>query len=341
MSVSVIYHGGCADGMGAAFAAWYHFQLFKPKGSFIHTSFYPGFYGKPIPEEAYDADKIYFVDYSLPREEMIALMSKHDITVIDHHDSAQKNLEGLDNCIFDMKQSGAMLTWKYFAEQRNDTWIPDLFRYIQDRDLWKNELPNTVEINNVIFMMPTDATGTPDKIHSVFCRWSNLMNDLDMPGQFRAAIIAQGEILEQSNRRYIDNIKKLAQKGLIRLHTGEEYELPIVNAHYTNISTILNELSEESESGLAMSYYIDEQDMYKYSIRGKTGNQINLGQLVGKIAGEWKLLSSGGHPNAAGFVARGPVHTVKHDQATKIEFESIKDKIMKTFQLYAAIQGKR
>ena len=90
-----------------------------------------------------------------------------------------------------------------------------------------------------------------------------------------------------------------------------------------------------------MSYYIDEQDMYKYSIRGKTGNQINLGQLVGKIAGEWKLLSSGGHPNAAGFVARGPVHTVKHDQATKIEFESIKDKIMKTFQLYAAIQGKR
>ena len=39
---------------------------------------------------------------------------------------------GLRGVLFDMNRSGAMISWEYFHLERP---IPDLFRYIQDRDL--------------------------------------------------------------------------------------------------------------------------------------------------------------------------------------------------------------
>ena len=66
----------------------------------------------------------------------------NSLLIIDHHITAQNDLIEIpnENKIFDMNHSGAYLTWKYMFSDDN---IPMLIRYIEDRDLWKHEVPDS------------------------------------------------------------------------------------------------------------------------------------------------------------------------------------------------------
>jgi uncharacterized protein len=63
--------------------------------------------------------------------------------VLDHHKTAMNDLSGLTYALFDMSKSGAVLAWEHFFPGEE---VPELFRYLQDRDLWKKELPLTEEV---------------------------------------------------------------------------------------------------------------------------------------------------------------------------------------------------
>ena len=96
----VLYHAGCHDGFGAAWAAH---QKFGDSAEYTAVQ-----YGQDPPNiEA--GSEVYIVDFSYPRPILEALNKKMSkLVVLDHHDTARKELEGLDYATFDMDKSGAV-----------------------------------------------------------------------------------------------------------------------------------------------------------------------------------------------------------------------------------------
>src|SRR4051812_24188799 len=106
MNTAVLYHGGCADGFGAAYAAWKKFGA--------DAAYTAAHYGAHLPDlENYN--HIYVLDFSYPRDVLEAWRQDGKaVQVIDHHRTAQEALAGLDYAIFDMDKSGAVLAWEFF-----------------------------------------------------------------------------------------------------------------------------------------------------------------------------------------------------------------------------------
>ena len=161
MHISILYHHNCPDGLAAAFACW---QRFKDSAQYL-----PVMYGQPCPEIPAD-HQVYIVDFSYDAETLVRLHHHHvahggDVTVIDHHASAQRDLISLSRTkrpgltiLFNMQESGATLTWKYL---RMGGWAPQydpeqdgleysmpiFFKYVRDRDLWRWALPDSKAIS--------------------------------------------------------------------------------------------------------------------------------------------------------------------------------------------------
>src|SRR5207237_3014797 len=56
--------------------------------------------------------------------------------------TAEADLRDLPVAHFDMERSGAVITWEHLHQSPP----PELLRYIQDRDLWRWELPHAREV---------------------------------------------------------------------------------------------------------------------------------------------------------------------------------------------------
>ena len=150
MKPLIIYHADCLDGAAAALAAWLKFG--------DEAEYRPASYGDPAPtDDEVRGRDVYVLDFSYPRAELVrmnaAQMSIDKLVIVDHHKTAQADLAGLDTgqaglrCIFDMSRSGAALAWRYFKPDSLTSALPELFAYVQDRDLWRWELPHSKEVS--------------------------------------------------------------------------------------------------------------------------------------------------------------------------------------------------
>jgi len=120
----VIYHHPCMDGMGAAFAAEY--------GCYQELTYWKASYGGDPPWDLITDKYVLLVDFSYKRDVLLEMKQKAKrLIILDHHKSAEVDLEGIEGAFFDMNQSGATMAWRYF----HDTPIPLFLRYIQDHDL--------------------------------------------------------------------------------------------------------------------------------------------------------------------------------------------------------------
>jgi len=157
MNNIILYHANCPDGFAAAFAAWLKFG--------DTAQYIPVQYGHPVPDwdnfpEVMPAT-VYILDFSYPRDVLESLAARPDVDrviVLDHHKTAAAQLAGL--CLvrydrdrtdqpklqveFDMDKSGAVLAWEYFHQDRP---VPEMFLYIQDRDLWRWEICGSRSVN--------------------------------------------------------------------------------------------------------------------------------------------------------------------------------------------------
>ena len=143
--IYTLYHNNCPDGFGSALAAYLKFG---------DKSEYIGVKHQQDPPEMEPGSEVYILDFSYPRQVMEALLEHHvKVITLDHHKTAQEALLGLRGALFDMNRSGAMISWEYFHPERS---IPDLFRYIQDRDLWQWKLEGTGEIAAGLQLLPQE-----------------------------------------------------------------------------------------------------------------------------------------------------------------------------------------
>lgn len=273
----VIYHGHCDDGFGAAYAVW------KALGG--NADYFAGTYGDDPPECA-DRD-ILLVDFSYKRTALEELAKDAlTVTIIDHHKTAEEDLRGFVGsdmhadahefaaaCAFhgvlpiraefDMHRSGAMMTWEHFHGRGT---APDLIRYIQDRDLWRKQLPNVDEFTIALRSYPQD-----------FAVWDTLA----VP-----QLITEGRTILRYYRQKIDETKRHQFLGTIGGFT-----VPVCNAPYFMASEIAGELAEGER--FAACWY-EDGTWRNFSLRSRGAEAIDVSEIA-------KLYGGGGHKNAAGF----------------------------------------
>ncbi len=102
----VLYHAHCADGFGAAWAAW---KRFGAEARYLAVQ-----HGAPAPSLP-EGSEVYILDFAYTRAETETIRRRAaSLRVIDHHRTAEEELRGLDYATFDNRKSGAVLSWEFF-----------------------------------------------------------------------------------------------------------------------------------------------------------------------------------------------------------------------------------
>lgn len=254
----VLYHARCQDGFGAAWAAW---KWFGDMARYI-----PIIHGEPFPELPTNAD-VLMVDVAYPRDRHLQLKSLvRSVTVVDHHVSAMKNLGDLPDTHFDMNHSGAVLTWKFLQP---NVPVPELLKYVEDRDLWRFKLPYSRAIYAAL-----------SSHEETFPYWDFLSN-------WRMEDLArEGDVLLRLIGKKVDEAcKSFFWKELAG------HRVPVVNAtcFTSEVGERLNQLHPDAPFA---AFYYDKEKIRCWGLRSQ--GKIDVSVIANGLGG-------GGHPNAAGF----------------------------------------
>jgi len=288
--VFVLYHANCRDGFAAAWAAW---KRFGDEATYIACG-----YGQELPEMP-DWSSVYIVDFSFPREVLLTLEKRmNKVTVLDHHETAMKDLEGLPQlydiahdsdlvlCVtFDMDKSGATLAWEYF---HHDKPLPTLIKHIEDRDLWRFNFPETEAFCAYMNTLEKD-----------FKVWDDVAERVEHVFGF-THICTMG-----------DSVLSFIKKEVERMCKGckvvdfERFDL-VVNATAFFSEVGHQALEAEPLADFSVSYGDNfKAGMTIFSLRSRTGSDIH----VGEIASQW---GGGGHKHAASFKLPSDHDDLKH-----------------------------
>lgn len=318
MKPLVIYHASCADGFGAAFAAWLKLG--------DDAEYVPMQYGKEtdqfftLEDGTFDSDlnilnrEIFILDFSFPRWVMDGLFSNAKRVVwLDHHKTAFEmwcgEVYGNDNrehwfdphygwnnqhhIHLNNYKSGAMLAWEYFHP---GTEVPMLIKHIDDRDRWVFALEGTKELHAALWTAPWN-----------FLQWKELMWS-DLSPMYNA-----GKAILRAHNQNVQSVVKGAARNcsIVPAVIGsvESYKSPWVwwndpehgdtcgaNGLAANCpphlqSDVGHELANQSGT-FGLLWSIDKDGQCKCSLRSNGGYDVSA------IA---KAFGGGGHRNAAGF----------------------------------------
>lgn len=259
----VLYHASCPDGFGAALAAWTRYR--------DDAKYIPVQYGEPLPEIE-DGSEVYIVDFSYDRETLLSLKSRVEtLVVLDHHKTARDALAGLDFATFDMDKSGAVLAWQYFHP---GCATPSLFLLLQDRDLWKWELPNSRACSAYFSVIPRD-----------FNAWNILLSEsMDCR---HGHWVDKGEAILAAQAIQASSLCDHAITANVR-----GYSVPSVNSPLLQ-SEIGEELCKRFPDApfAAVFFHLGGKEVV-WSLRSRNGFDVSA------VA---KSMGGGGHPAAAGF----------------------------------------
>ena len=134
-----MFHGrSCPDGFAAALAAWRYYGGQAELVGLDHGDTQSVDDLPPLAGRA-----VYILDFSFSEDILRAIEERAErLVLLDHHKSAAEKLTGFAcRCgvvHFDMDKSGARLAWEFFHPEET---LPDLVRYVEDRDLWNWQYP--------------------------------------------------------------------------------------------------------------------------------------------------------------------------------------------------------
>lgn len=260
----VIYHGNCADGFTAAWAAWRKFGN-------EDTEYVAAFHGAPLVQNVCGREVI-FLDFAFPRENMLAIERvAKSLLVLDHHKTAANDLKDCAFAKFDMERSGAGIAWDTFHDGYDRPWIVD---YVEDRDLWRFHLSNSKLVNAWI---SAQRVGN-------FLEW----DEIEFHGVLKAMDKGYGVLA------YIDTyVREMAEHARVIEFDG--HRVPVVNAPFSSISELLGSLAEKAP--FALGWFQRGDGMYQYSLRSRGPDGIDVSEIAKRHGG-------GGHKNAAGFQSK-------------------------------------
>jgi hypothetical protein len=266
-----IYHAGCPDGFGAAWAAW---QAWGEDALYVARG-----HDDDLRAADYAGDLVLFADIAPPAHAWADLAEQAGrLVVLDHHVSARERYladpalaEQVErnghHVVFDLSRSGAALAWQHLHPDRA---LPGLLAYVEDQDLWRFALPESREVNAAI--------GSHLRSFDVWGRLAGL------PTQ---ALAAEGRPILRAQRMEVD--RALSAAHPVRLGA---LRLEAVNSR-TQRAEIGHELAARRAFGTPAGV------VYRL-----TGDQVHVSLYsvadfdVSRIAAGY---GGGGHRSAAGF----------------------------------------
>jgi oligoribonuclease NrnB/cAMP/cGMP phosphodiesterase (DHH superfamily) len=259
---AILYHGGCPDGFGGAYAAW------KKYGDDVE--YIPLKHGRPAPEGLEGRDLI-FIDFSYPKDTMDELVrSAASITVLDHHLGAKETVESMPTYVFDAAHSGAVLAWNYFHP---DTPTPILLTYVEDGDLYTFKLPHARAVLAYVYAQ-----------RFTFEEWDALAARMEEQ-ESRDALIAKGEVYAE---HFAILVEQIANKAALVEFEG--YTCSIASGADMFASDVGNLLARERPPiGLVVNLH---GDVLNVSLRSTEDADVSA--IARKYGGN-------GHPRASAF----------------------------------------
>lgn len=263
--IVILYHGGCPDGFGGAYAAW---KKFGDTAEYIPLS-----RGKGLPT-GLEGAHLYFIDFVYPQEEMDHFVSIADkVTVLDHHEGVEDVIQSMPEFVYETELSGSGIAWRYFHP---DVPLPTLLAHVQDDDLYKFELPDTRAVMTYLGVHPFE-----------FAFWDETAQRLDDP--------AQSDALFERTRIYAEYFELLAQEAAdhAKLVSFEGYECYFGTAHpLKTMKSLVGNLLAKKKGPIAL-VVAAHPNGYGVSIRGD--GTVDVSKIAQKYGGN-------GHPNSSGFL---------------------------------------
>lgn len=268
MMVTCIFHGQCADGLGALWAV-------VQKYGRENVEAIAGFYGNAAPDVT--GKDVLMVDFSYPRPIMQAMIRQaNSFTCLDHHASARDALEGLQGCVFDMSRSGAVMAWEHLFP---GTEVPPVLLYIQDRDIWAWKMPMSREVAEVMARAYDWSQPLDEQLARITENNRLLREELPL-------VTAKGSVIRETTERLV----KAHANSWFWVTVGDT-EIPAAFCHAVLASDVGNVLASlpENPTGTAVCMSAGHDGKYGLSFRSINGGAKGLAVSMG----------GGGHPNAA------------------------------------------
>lgn len=265
----VLYHGrSCPDGFAAALAAWLFFGDRAEYRSVDH-----GDINHVQDLGDVDGRAVYVLDFAFAPVLMAALEDRvARLVVLDHHQSACDRLAGFA-CRrafihFDMAKSGARLAWEFFHPHQP---VPALVRHVEDRDLWKWELPDSAAFLAALDMVPRTMQ-----------RWAEIAA---FSGEEIRKFIQRGAAMDEKFQQLCLDMAHAAQPVSVNGFQGLMLNCPSV------FHSQVGDLLARQSGSFALMWHANGQ-VVKVGLRSRGSfNCIALAESFG----------GGGHPQACGF----------------------------------------
>lgn len=273
MQQLIVYHGPtCLDGLMSAAIA---------KMRLPYAEFMVGVYQHEPDYNVFRDREVFILDFSYNAEVMdkICKVAKF-VVCIDHHKTAHEVLRDFKRknfvFIYDVNKSGAGLTWSFFYPHEP---LPDIVKYVQDRDLWRWEYAETETVTAALYSYPAD-------IEVMYNFLSAGKTQLD---QLRH----EGKALVRARQKEIELTIKSGLNFTQWDHEGIVYTVPILNCSPGISSEVGNILAKDHPFAVMWFAF---KDYCEWSLRSAKENPCHVD--VSKIA---ILHGGGGHKHAAGF----------------------------------------
>ena len=304
MKPLVIYHASCADGFGAAFAAWlklgdeaeyvpckYNDLAIGQLGAEFKQHRLIDGEGKLYP---IDDREVYILDFSLHKSLMdVVFANARRVVWLDHHKTAfemwcgkyEKGDIYLCNrygpttpceIVLNDNKSGAMLAWEYFQPGEE---VPMAIRMIDDRDRWQFKISGTKEFSAWLFSLQPWS----------FKQWIEIGMGDTYPTH---GCYDQGEAILRAHDQNVQSVVKGSARKCNLTSFGPERFGLAANCPPHLTSDVGHELANKSGTfGLCWT-------LGQTGTIAKCSLRSNGDYDVSAIA---KAFGGGGHRNAAGF----------------------------------------
>jgi len=309
----VIHHNPCADGFGSAYVVWKYYKdnKIEKEIEYIGTG-----YGKKDLPNVKDKN-VLILDFSYPEDIMNDMIENaKSILIIDHHKSSEKNLTDIhekDNTvnrrfykIFDMNHSAAMLVWNYFYP---DTDAPNLIKYIEDRDIWKKEIPESEPFSTWMYIQEMTF---------------ELFEKLHIDPEFINKAVEKGQAYLELSMSNVKSVSKYAVPKFVKFSNRKNSEYAFVshlNANL-NISDLGNYIFKyQPYIDFSAVYQVREYDkITKFSLRSTKYHRD-----VSEVASEY--IGGGGHRNASGCFINSVNNCISNYEYTGDYYNDLMDNI--------------
>jgi len=264
--IVILYHGGCPDGFGGAYAAW---KKFGDMAEYIPLSVH----FRPVPDGLAGKD-LFFIDFTYPQDIMDKIVNAaSSVTVLDHHLGVKEVVESMPEHVFDDKRSGATIAWSYFHP---NTPVPMLLKYVEDADRYTFSLPDARAVIAYAYVQKFS-----------FEDWDHLVQEFEND-RTRTTLIEKGKIYAE---HFAILVEQIANKAI--LVSFEGYTCYLSTAAEMFKSDVGNRLAKmRPPLGIIANLH---GDVLNISLRSDPS--IDVSEIARKYGGN-------GHPHAAAFRLR-------------------------------------